>query len=40
MLLTTNLIKFNHYLIKIPPETRRIKDLSENRWGYKQLQKY
>ena len=35
MLLTKNLIKFNNMLIKIPGETRRVWDVSENRWGFK-----
>ena len=35
MLLTKNLIKFNNMLIKIPEETRRVWDVSENRWGFK-----
>ncbi len=35
MLLTNQIIKFNNLLIKIPNETKRLKDLSENRWGYR-----
>jgi hypothetical protein len=35
MLLTKTLIKFNNILVKIPNQTKRIWDLSENRWGYK-----
>ena len=38
MLLTKKVVKFNnHFLIKIPFETKNLKDLSENRWGYKKL---
>jgi hypothetical protein len=25
----------DHIILKIPPETKRVNDLSENRWGYK-----
>ena len=32
MLLTKTLIKFNNILVKIPNQTKRIWDLSENRW--------
>ncbi len=39
MLLTNNIIKFNKLLFKIPPETNRVWDLSENRWGYKLVSK-
>ena len=43
MQLTKNIIKFKsliyiniiELLIKIPKQTNRIWDLSENRWGYK-----
>ena len=35
MLLTKNIIKFNNFFVKIPKETNRIWDASENRWGYK-----
>jgi len=35
MLLTKNFIKFNNLLVKIPNQTKRVWDLSENRWGYK-----
>ena len=35
MLLTTNIIKFNNFFVKIPKETNRVWDASENRWGYK-----
>ena len=38
MLLTKKVVKFNnHFLIKIPFETKNLNDLSENRWGYKKL---
>lgn len=38
MLLTKNVVKFTtHFLIKIPNETKRLNDLSENRWGYKKI---
>ena len=38
MLLTKSVVKFNnHFLIKIPSETKRLNDLSENRWGYKKI---
>ena len=35
MLLTKNVVKFNNILVRIPNETKRVWDLSENRWGYK-----
>ena len=35
MLLTKTLIRISNILVKIPKETRRVWDLSENRWGYK-----
>tara|TARA_B100000886_G_scaffold279965_1_gene204048 strand:+ start:216 stop:362 length:147 start_codon:yes stop_codon:yes gene_type:complete len=35
MLLTCNIIKFNNFFVKIPKETNRVWDASENRWGYK-----
>ncbi len=34
MLLTKNIIKFNNFFVKIPKETNRVWDASENRWGY------
>ncbi len=38
MQLTNNLIKFsNTYMIRIPKDTKRVWDLSENRWGYKKV---
>ena len=39
MLLTRNIIKFKNFLIRIPSDTNRLNDLSENRWGYKLLRK-
>ena len=35
MLITNNLIKFNNLVVKIPADTKRVWDLSENRWGYR-----
>lgn len=35
MLITKKLIKFNNIIIKISKQTNNLKDLSENRWGYK-----
>ena len=35
MQVTRNVIKFNGLNIKIPEDTKRVWDLSENRWGYK-----
>ena len=35
MLITNKLIKFKKMLIKIPKETGKVWDLSENRLGYK-----
>ena len=35
MQVTKNVIKFNNMLVKIPQDTKREWDLSENRWGYK-----
>ncbi len=36
MLLTKHIIRFkDDYLVKIPKQTNRVWDLSENRWGYK-----
>ncbi len=35
MLLTKNIIKFNDCLIKIPQQTNRVWDSSENRWGFR-----
>ncbi len=39
MLSTKNTIKFNNLLVKIPNETNRMWDTSENRWGYKIFKK-
>jgi len=39
MLLTKNIIKFKNFFISIPSDTKRLNDLSENRWGYKLLKK-
>jgi hypothetical protein len=35
MQLTKDIIKLKNILIKIPKATKRIWDLSENRWGYR-----
>jgi hypothetical protein len=35
MQVTKNVIRFNNMLVKIPQDTKRVWDLSENRWGYK-----
>lgn len=35
MLITKNLIKLNKLIVKIPSETKRVWDTSENRWGFK-----
>ena len=37
MLLTKKIIKFKSFLIRIPRETNNLKDLAENRWGYKKV---
>ena len=39
MLLTKNIIKLNRLFVLIPISTKRLKDISENRWGYKILAK-
>ena len=39
MLITKNIIKFKNLFIRIPNDTKRVKDLSENRWGYKIVSK-
>ena len=39
MLLTKNIIKLNNLLVKIPAQTKRIFDTSENRWGFRFLKK-
>ena len=35
MQVTKNVIRFNNMLVKIPQDTKRVWDLSENRRGYK-----
>ena len=35
MQVTKKVVKFNKLLVKIPKATKRVWDLSENRWGYK-----
>jgi hypothetical protein len=36
MMLTKDIIILSKYfMVKIPAETKRINDLSENRWGYR-----
>ena len=35
MLLTKNIIKFNNFFVRIPNETNRVWDTSENRWGFR-----
>ncbi len=37
MLLTKKIVKLNNFLIRIPRETNNLKDLAENRWGYKKV---
>ena len=39
MLITNNLIKLNNLFVKIPEQTNRVWDTSENRWGFKPLKK-
>ena len=39
MLITKSLIKLNNIFVRIPRDTGRIKDLSENRWGYRFISK-
>ena len=39
MQVTKNVIRFNNMLVKIPQDTKRVWDLSENRWGYRPLSK-
>ena len=39
MLVTKDILKFNKFMFKIPHDTKRLWDLSENRWGYKLLKK-
>ena len=35
MQVTKNVIRFNNMLVKIPQDTKKVWDLSENRWGYR-----
>ena len=35
MLTKDHIFLSKYFMIKIPAETKRVKDLSENRWGYK-----
>tara|TARA_E500000305_G_C3988287_1_gene220617 strand:+ start:735 stop:854 length:120 start_codon:yes stop_codon:yes gene_type:complete len=35
MITKDHIILSKYFMIKIPAETKRVKDLSENRWGYK-----
>ena len=35
MQITKNIIKISSLIVKIPKETKRVWDLSENRWGYR-----
>ena len=35
MQITKNIIRFNNLIVKIPQATKRVWDLSENRWGYR-----
>ena len=37
MLLTKKIKKFKSFLVRIPRETDNLKDLAENRWGYKKV---
>ncbi len=39
MLLTKTIIKFNNFFVRIPKETKRVWDTSENRWGFKPSRK-
>ena len=39
MLLTKKLIIFNDLVVKISKQTKNLKDLSENRWGYRYAKK-
>ena len=39
MLLTNKIIKFNDFFVKIPDQTNRVWDTSENRWGFKHLKR-
>ena len=35
MLTKDHIILSKYFMIKIPAETKRVNDLSENRWGYR-----
>ncbi len=35
MQITHNIVKANSFFVKIPSQTRRVWDISENRWGYR-----
>ncbi len=38
MLLTKNILQLKkNFLVKIPKETGRVWDISENRWGYRKV---
>ena len=39
MQLTKNIVKFNNFLIEIPKAMKGIWDSSENRWGYRKINK-
>ncbi len=35
MLITKNTVRLNNLLVKIPHDTKRLWDTSENRWGFR-----
>ncbi len=39
MQLTKNIVKFKSFLISIPKTMKGVWDSSENRWGYKKIDK-
>ncbi len=39
MQLTKNIVKFNNFLIEIPKAMKGMWDSSENRWGYRKINK-
>jgi len=39
MLTKDHIILSKYFMIKIPAETKRVNDLSENRWGYRKKKK-
>ena len=39
MQLTKNIVKFNNFLIEIPKAMEGMWDSSENRWGYRKINK-